>query len=144
MSGSVGEGRHYMTKDTDKVVKFWLMSSKDNFETASATLKAGRYNFAMFMCQQAVEALLKAVFIILKNERPEYIHKLPRLVELTGIKVPKSVDEKILKIDAHYIKARYKEDRFNEKIYNKRNATSLLKDTEDVIRWYTKKLKLEI
>ena len=98
----------------------------------------------MFMCQQAVEALLKAVFIIHKNERPEYIHKLPRLVELTGIKVPKSVDEKILKIDAHYIKARYKEDRFNEKIYNKRNAASLLKDTEDVIRWYTKKLKLEI
>jgi HEPN domain-containing protein len=133
-----------MTKDTDKVVKFWLMSSKDNFETASATLKAGRYNFAMFMCQQAVEALLKAVFIIYKNERPEYIHKLPRLVELTGIKVPKSVDKKILKIDAHYIKARYKEDRFNEKIYNKRNAASLLKDTEDVIRWYTKKLKLEI
>lgn len=66
MSGSVGEGRHYMTKDTDKVVKFWLMSSKDNFETASATLKAGRYNFAMFMCQQAVEALLKAVSLFIR------------------------------------------------------------------------------
>ncbi len=133
-----------MTKDTDRAVKFWLMSSKDNFDTASAMLKAGRYNFTMFMCQQAVEALLKAVFIVQKNERPEYIHKLPKLVEMIGVKIPKSIDEKILKIDAHYIKARYKEDRFNVKIYNKRNAANLLKDAKDVIQWFTKKTKLEI
>ena len=82
-----------MTKDVNKAVKFWLMSSKDNLETASVMLKAGRYNFAMFMCQQAVEALLKAVFIIQKNERPEYIHKLPNLVEMTGIKIPKSIGD---------------------------------------------------
>lgn len=120
------------------------MSSKENFETAKAMLKAGRYNFTMFMCQQAVEALLKAVFIIRKNERPEYIHKLPKLVEMIGIKIPKSIDNKILKIDAHYIKARYKEDRFNPKIYNKRTASALLKNSGDVIRWFTKNLKLEI
>lgn len=132
-----------MTKDINKAVKFWLLSSRDNFETADAMLKAGRYNFAMFMCQQAVEALLKAVFIIQKNERPEYIHKLPKLVEMTGIEIPKSIDEKILKIDAHYIKARYKEDRFNAKIYNKRNAVSLVKDTKDVLKWFIKKLKLK-
>ncbi|HAG51556.1 MAG TPA: hypothetical protein DHU69_00450 [Deltaproteobacteria bacterium] len=133
-----------MTKDIGKAVKFWLMSSKDNFETADAMLRAGRYSFAMFMCQQAVEAILKAVFIIQKNERPEFIHKLPKLVEMTGIEIPKSIDNKILKIDAHYIKARYKEDRFNVKIYNRRNAAGLLKDTEDVLQWFTKKMKLKI
>ena len=132
-----------MTKDTNKAVNFWLMSSKDNFKTADAMLKSGRYNFAMFMCQQTVEAILKAVFIIQKNERPEYIHKLPKLVEMTGVKIPKTIDNKILKIDAHYIKARYKEDRFNTKIYNRRNATALLKDTETIIKWFTKKMKLE-
>ncbi|MBI4377742.1 MAG: HEPN domain-containing protein [Nitrospinae bacterium] len=133
-----------MTKDIKKAIRFWLLSSRENLETATAMLKACRYNFTMFMCQQTVEALLKAVFIIQKNERPEYIHKLPKLAEMAGIKIPKSIDNKILKIDAHYVKARYKEDRFNHKIYNKRNASNLLRDTEDVIRWYTKKLKLEI
>lgn len=132
-----------MTKNTNKAVNFWLMSSMDNFKTAEAMLKTGRYNFAMFMCQQTVEAILKAVFIIQKNERPEYIHKLPKLVELTGVKIPKTIDKKILKIDAHYIKARYKEDRFNTKIYNRRSATALLKDTEAVIKWFTKKMRLE-
>ncbi|MBI3600731.1 MAG: HEPN domain-containing protein [Nitrospinae bacterium] len=62
---------------------------------------------------------------------------------MTGIEIPKTIDKKILKIDAHYIKSRYKEDRFNAKIYNKRNAAALLKDTEDVIKWLTKKMKLE-
>lgn len=132
-----------MTKDSNKAISFWLMSSTDNLETARAMLKAGRSNFAMFMCQQAVEALLKAVYITQKNDRPEYIHKLPRLVEVTGIILPKAIDRKILKIDAHYIKARYKEDRFNVKIYNERNATQLLKDAEDVIVWFTKKLNLK-
>ncbi|MBM4065732.1 MAG: HEPN domain-containing protein [Planctomycetes bacterium] len=136
-------GFNFMTKNTNKAVNFWLMSSKDNFKTAEAMLKTGRYNFAMFMCQQTVEAILKAVFIIQKNERPEYIHKLPKLVELTGVKIPKTIDKKILKIDAHYIKARYKEDRFNTKIYNRRSATALLKDTETVIKWFTKKMRLE-
>lgn len=132
-----------MTKDPDKAVSFWLMSSKDNLETAAAMLKVGRYNFAMFMCQQSVEALLKAVFIVQKNDRPEYIHKLPRLVELIGFELPKMIDRKVLKIDAHYIKARYKEDRFNRKIYNRRNAAQLLKDAQDVITWFTKRLKLK-
>lgn len=132
-----------MTKDIKKAVRFWLLASKDNFETATAMLKAGRYNFTMFMCQQTVEALLKAIFIVQRSERPEYIHKLPKLVEMAGIDIPKSIDKKILKIDAHYIKARYKEDRFNTKIYNKKNAFLLLKDVEDVIRWFTKKLKLK-
>lgn len=133
-----------MTKNTDKAIRFWLDSAKDNFETAKIMLKAGRWNFAMFMCQQTVEALLKAVFITQKDERPPYIHKLPKLLELTGVKVPPYIDIKILKIDAHYIKARYKEDRFDPKIYNRVNAQRLMRDTEEVLNWFIGNLRLEI
>ena len=131
-------------KDSSKAVKFWLLSAKDNLDTAEIMLKAKRYNFAMFMCQQTIEALLKAVFIIIKKDRPQYLHKLPHLLTLTGIKVPKSIDNKILKIDAHYIKARYKEERFNPKIYNLKNALNLINDTKTVWKWFIKNLKLEI
>lgn len=98
----------------------------------------------MFMCQQTTEALLKGVYILIKRDRPQYIHKLPKLLDLIGRKVPKAIDEKILKIDAHYIRARYKEDRFEPKIYNKSSAKSLIKDTEEVILWFSKNLKLKI
>ena len=72
-----------------------------------------------------------------------YAKSTPITYSMTGIKIPKTIDKKILKIDAHYIKARYKEDRFNTKIYNRRSATALLKDTKAVIKWVTKKMKLE-
>jgi HEPN domain-containing protein len=55
----------------------------------------------------------------------------------------KAIDLKILKIDAHYIKARYKDDRFNARIYNSRTANALLKDTQEVLEWFTKNLKLK-
>ena len=133
-----------MTKDIEKSKKFWLLAAEDNFETAKILFEAHRYSFSIFMCQQAVEALLKAVYIIKKKDRPEYIHKLPKLLDLINIDVPNSIDKKILRLDAHYIKARYKEDRFNSKIYNKENAQLILKDTEDIFEWFTKNLKLKI
>lgn len=133
-----------MTKNTDKAIRFWLDSAKDNFETAKDMFKAGRWNFSMFMCQQTIEAFLKGVFIIQKNERPSYIHKLPKLLELTGVSVPPYIDIKILKIDAHYIKARYKEDRFDPKIYNRVNAERLISDTEEVLNWFIKNRNLKI
>lgn len=131
-------------KNQARAIKFWLDCTKDNFIAAKAMFKAGRWSLCMFMCQQTVEALLKAVYILTKEDRPPYIHKLPQLLELTEIKVPKVIDEKILKIDAHYIKARYKEDRFEPKVYNKLNAKRLIEDTERVILWFTKTLKLKI
>ena len=132
-----------MNKDVNKAIKFWLLAGKDNFETARVLFEAKRYSFSMFMCQQAVEALLKSVYIIKKKDRPEYIHKLPKLLDLISIEVPNSIDKKILRLDAHYIKARYKEDRFNSKIYNRENAQLILKDTEDIFEWFTKNLKLK-
>ena len=130
-----------MTKDTDKAVSFWLMSSKDNLETAHAMLKADDITLQC-SCVSNPWRVLKGGFYNPENDRPEYIHKLSRLVELTGFEVLKRLTGRS-KIDAHYIKARYKEDRFNKKIYNRRNAAQLLKDAQDVIVWFTKKLKLK-
>jgi len=124
-------------------IKFWLDSAIDNLETARAMLRSKRYNFAMFMCQQTLEALLKCSFIKLKNERPPHIHKLPRLLTLIGIEIPVWADKTILKVDAHYVKARYFEDRFNRQIYNAKNASALLKQTKKVLKWFVKELKLE-
>lgn len=108
--------------EVEKQAKFWLDSAKDNFETAEAMLSSKRYNFAMFMCQQTIEAVLKCAFIKLKSERPEYIHKLPRLLSVLGLDAPLWLEKIILRVDAHYIKARYFEDRFDSSIYNRENA----------------------
>lgn len=128
----------------NKAIKFWTDCTNDNLAAAKSMFKEGRWSLCMFMCQQTVEALLKGVYILIRRERPRYIHKLPMLLKLTGLKIPRSIDERILRIDAHYIKTRYKQERFNPRIYNKSSAGRLIKDTEEVMQWFSKKLRLKI
>lgn len=131
-----------MTKT--EAIDFWIKSAKDNLKTVDAMIHSKHWNFAMFMCQQSLEAILKAIFIHKAGERPPHIHKLPQLVNLCGIELPKDIDFNILEIDAHYIKARYFSDRFDTRIYNKRNATSLYKNTKEAFRWLIKSAGLKI
>lgn len=130
-------------RDIDKQVKFWHDSAMDNLKTAESLLRSKRYNFSMFMCQQTIEALLKCAFVKLRCDRPPYLHKLPRLLFLSGLEVPSWADEIILSVDAHYIKARYFADRFNTSIYNKKNASDLLNQTKRVVKWLIKEMSLK-
>jgi HEPN domain-containing protein len=125
-----------------KAIDFWIKAAQDNFQTATAMLKTGHYCFAMFMCQQSLEALLKAIVIMRSKERPPYLHQLGALLKATGLKVPCKILEVLIEADQHYIKTRYKEDRFNSMIYNKNTASLLIKKTEEAMKWFIKKVKL--
>lgn len=129
--------------DLSSQIKFWLDSAIDNMKTAESLLRSKRYNFSMFMCQQTIEAILKCVFIKLKGDRPPYIHKLPRLLTLSEINVPNWADEIILNVDAHYIKARYFNDRFNLAVYNRKNAAKIIGETRRVLKWFIKECALK-
>ena len=106
-------------------------------------LDSGRWSLCMFMCQQTIEALLKGVCILIKKDRPPYIHILSKLVDNIGIKLPKEIDQYVVLIDAHYIKARYNEVRFNPKVYNKENAAKTIHMTREVTKWFIQKMNLK-
>lgn len=125
-----------MTKN--EAVTFWLRSAKENLATAKAMLVSKRWNFAMFMCQQTIEALLKAIYVHKKHERPPYIHRLPQLADLAEVDLPDDIDRKMLEIDAHYLKARYFTDRFDRGIYNRKRAAELFQHAQEVYRWLMK------
>lgn len=127
-----------------KVIIFWLKSAKENFVTAKAMHKTGRWSFVFFMCQQTVEALLKAVYVKKKKEQHPFTHNLKLLLEKLEVAVPEDIEETILNLSAHYIAARYKTERFNSTIYNKQTATEILNNTEKVILWFLKEFKLKI
>lgn len=127
-----------------KVTDFWLKAAEDNFQIATIMLKTGRYSFSMFMCQQSLEALLKAVIIVRTKTRPPYVHELGILLKAARLKVPSRILAVLKEADQHYIKTRYKEDRFNAKIYNKESATRLIKNTDGAIRWFTRRANLSL
>ena len=69
----------------DKITKYWIEHSNYDFDTAKAMYKSRRYLYVTFMCQQAVEKLIKGIITTVSSEIPPKIHNLTRLAELAGI-----------------------------------------------------------
>ncbi|KXG77506.1 hypothetical protein AN618_10580 [Fervidicola ferrireducens] len=121
----------------------WLESSEYDFETAKAMFKAGRYNYCIFMCHQAVEKLLKALVIFLKKEFPPKTHNLITLLEMIDQAPNKEMETIILKLNPHYMVSRYPDAAGgpSHKMYNDEIAREFLKETERVLQWLRQKMK---
>ena len=101
---------------TDKVTRYWIEHSEYDLKTAEAMYKSRRYLYVTFMCQQAIEKILKAIITTISSEAPPKIHNLVRLAELAGIKM--NLDQKQIDLLASLtpfcIEARYAD--YQEKI----------------------------
>ncbi|MFH1048612.1 MAG: HEPN domain-containing protein [Patescibacteria group bacterium] len=128
----------------EKIVKFWLDSSKEDLEITKDLFKACRYNYSMFMCQQSIEKFLKGIIIILTKDHPPYVHDLVRLAQATKFKISPEIETDLRLITSYYIKARYEADRFDSAIFNKENARITINRAEEIVKWFTKKANLKI
>jgi HEPN domain-containing protein len=127
---------------SDKTKK-WLERVDYDLQTADAMLKTGRYIYAVFMCQQAVEKVMKA-FINNTGSQVLPIHNLRRLAENSGL-ISELDEEKLIKLDflsQYYISARYKEDITElSKGITKEFSTDILVFTKGMIKWIIQKMK---
>lgn len=69
----------------DKITAYWFEHAAYDLETAGAMFKSRRYLYVTFMCQQAIEKILKAIITTISSEPPPKTHNLVRLAELAGI-----------------------------------------------------------
>lgn len=107
-----------------------------DFKTAEAMLKAGRYLYVLFACQQAIEKILKALITAKTKEFPPRIHNLVKLAQLLSLKL--SEEDKLLleKISYYYLETRYPEEvvKINKQI-NRKLTKKYLDETKEIIKW---------
>jgi HEPN domain-containing protein len=127
----------------EEAIKFWINSSLEDFATAKAMRSAKRYNYTMFMCQQVLEELLKAIIVLQTHDHPPFLHDLILLSKKINLKIPSHILENLRDINPHYIIARYKPQRFNPAIYNLTAARKAIKITQEAIQWFTEKMALK-
>lgn len=65
-----------------KTIKEWVEISEYDLQTAEAMLHTQRYLYVAFMCQQAIEKILKALYIQKKNELPLRTHNLLYFIDI--------------------------------------------------------------
>jgi len=91
----------------EKIIKYWLESSDDDFDTMMAMFNTKRYCWSMFIGHLMIEKLLKALFVKINNEYPPYIHNLLRLAEKCDLKLNEEQRFFLATVTAFNINARY-------------------------------------
>ena len=65
----------------------WVEQAEYEIETARSLVESGRYLYVLFLCQQSVEKMLKALYIKEIDEMPPRIHNLVRLSEYVSLQL---------------------------------------------------------
>jgi len=90
----------------------WLEEAKYDLQTASDVLKAGRYNWACFIAQQAAEKAVKSLHIA-RGEDVERTHSVTILIVgderrgVSSLETMRHVLTEAQELDGHYIPSRY-------------------------------------
>lgn len=93
--------------DSDKIIKYWVDSSEEDFETMKAMYDSKRYSWSMFVGHLMIEKLLKALYVKANNDFPPFIHNLLRLAEKCDLDLTEEQRLFFITVTAFNINARY-------------------------------------
>lgn len=123
---------------SDKIVQNWITLAEYDLKTAQAMLQAERYLYVAFTCQQAIEKLLKALFVKEKKQTPTYTHNLLRLADDSSIatKLDEIKNRFLETLNSYYIESRYTEEITElSELLNQENAQTIFTTTREMFTW---------
>lgn len=116
--------------------------SEYDLHTAEAMLKAGRYLYVAFMCQQAVEKILKAFYVQKESELPPRTHNLLYIVDMLEIDMQNKDLALLSQLNQFYLESRYPGERVKlAKVIGKNETQEMLERTKGVWKCLRRKLQ---
>ena len=117
----------------------WFDKAKESLDDAIMSFENHRYGLTAFCCQQALEKLLKAAAVKLKNQRPRKIHDLLPLLRDSSLEISEEYVTEIAKISKFYFLVRYPD--INKKFFaTPKIAQETLIKTKEIYLWIEKEL----
>ena len=125
----------------DKATQEWIKIAEYDLETAKAMLKTKRYLYVVFMCQQAIEKILKAIYSKQKKELPPRIHNLINLSNFLELEISEEDKNFLSKLNQFYIATRYPSEHIRlAKSLDQDKAKNYLNKTEEMLECLRKKI----
>ncbi len=120
----------------DKLIKYWIDGSDDDFEAMITMFKSKRNSWALFIGHLMIEKLLKAYYVKSKSNYPPYIHNLLRLAEKAELKLSEERIEQLVTITAFNINARYDDYKMSFKKQCTNEFTAVwIKNLKEIREW---------
>jgi HEPN domain-containing protein len=129
-----------MAMSSEEKFEHWLDVAQYDLRTAEVLLNNGIWIYAVFMCQQAVEKLVKGLYILYLDDNVPKIHSIETIIEFfednLPVKVPPETLDFFETLSSCYLNNRYPEykDKMGVKI-KEPEAKALFSQTKEVFAW---------
>ena len=123
-----------------KEVENWLSQAVDDFDGAEFNFQGKKFYIAAFLCQQAVEKALKALFLYERRGEVPQSHSLIYLA--TNTSVPKRFYSFLKELTPKFVDTRYPDAAVDlpSRIYDKDNTQEILEHSGEVLEWIRRRL----
>jgi HEPN domain-containing protein len=129
-----------MGMEVSEKYEYWLETAQYDLDTADAMYASGRWLYVVFMCQQAVEKLVKGLYLLYVDDNIPKTHNIRVLIEKFEDQLPEAVTDKrydlFEDLTIHYLNGRYADykRKLSERL-SKTTATDFLNTTKEVFAW---------
>lgn len=127
----------------EKNIQVWIDIAEEDLSTSEWCVEGKKFLWAMVMCQQAIEKLLKAIYLKKTEEIPPKIHNLNKLAEYSNISDELSEEVKSFfdELLIYYFSSRYPDkSSLLKKELNEDKVVNSLNKTKEVFTWLKNKL----
>lgn len=93
--------------DVDKIVKHWIETSDDDFNTMLTLYDSKSFGWSLFLGHISTEKLLKALYVKRFRKHAPFTHNLYRLGELIGLEMSNEYSDWFDEITSFNLNARY-------------------------------------
>ncbi|MBI5700305.1 HEPN domain-containing protein [Candidatus Saganbacteria bacterium] len=120
----------------------WTKQGDHDLEMAKNIIDDGGYDTCAFLCQQAVEKYLKALYILLNNKPAPRTHYLDEIGR--NLNVPSQILSLLKELSSDYMVSRYPDVTasapFEE--YSESDAKGKIKTAEDILSWVKSQIQI--
>ena len=126
--------------DSQEKYTYWLDIAQYDLDVAESMCKSSHWLYVVFMCQQAIEKLVKGLYTVYVDDNVPRIHNIKPLIEKFDDKLPKTIPEEIFEffntLSSYYLNNRYPDfiSKLSEQI-NETEAKGVLLRTKEVFIW---------
>jgi len=127
--------------DANEKYEYWLEHARYDMKAAEAMLNAEMWVYALYMCQQAVEKLVKGIYgLYIDADNVPRVHNISRLAKEFEDKLPEPVKDEYYDLfeilAGYYLNNRYPDFKSSVAETATENvARELYKQTGEVFTW---------
>ncbi len=124
-----------------KEIQNWLEQAEDDFDAVTFNFNGGKFYIAAFLCHQAIEKALKALFLSEKKGEVPQSHSL--IYFATNTSIPNNFYSFLRELTPKFVDTRYPDASVDlpSRIYDKENTKVIIDKSREVLEWIKKHIK---